>query len=578
MKKLKLSLIAFTKFSLLCLAFFVLSTPIHAQAMFSDTAIVNMGIKLELGTVDLAATDIKTIGSVNYSGGEPITIASKKLLNDGSLSAKLAYKFVIKKADGTVLSNEELSGVSVFLNFGEKAKEVSANVTALKTNSFTFVKDANNKDIIIDPDETEGIPVAVNYKSNAPTKAEKLTVEVTFRLIQSNATDANAKLFSNEKEVSNTLMLVPKVVEEESYWPEESTFKKSNQGKMTYSLVKMKMLYSESYDTLNSRVKQIKNLNKAVLYIEFPNNVPVAKLVKKADGTEEIKPAFVFDGLSTNNDAIVIESKEINKEKNGIIITFKLNDSYDSTTKPRANNYALNLGIRIRRNGESGDYDGIYETIPDFAKQLVLSSDIPVGTDGGNFEHRIIPLSTVKKSIVIKQLNGTSHWVNKNEFHDVLLTEEIIELEVKGEDSKLMNYSLISKNEFSLRLDPGENSNEATLNVKITGDTKNTLVISRKLELQNYLMEIKSAKISSTTEDMQQTNSEEKIEESSSMIDNTLSNDQFIEEPINGDDQEKVKEVIDSSSAESSAGVKEENTVPIESSNQSIPEEKISDE
>lgn len=275
-------------------------------------------------------------------------------------------------------------------------------------------------------------------------------------------------------------------------------------------------------------------------------------------------------------------------------MTFSLLDSYDSSDPNKVQeyknklNYQLHQQFGLEKYTFNGYDDGYYDTYAEigidndnYASRLVLSSDIPNETDAWNYEQKIIPLSAAEKTITIKQLNKNSNWVYKSEFKDVRFTEETLEFEVKEKDSKLVDYSLISKNAFSLKLNPGGNSNEATLNVIITGDTKNTLIISRKLELQNYLVKIKSAKISSTTEETkQQTNSEEKIKEPSSMIDSTVPNGQVIEEPIDGDDQEEVEEVeevVDSSSADSDAEIKEE-TVPIENSDQSTSEEKISDE
>ena len=585
MKKLKIIFKMLTKIGLLYFVFFILSPSLKVQAVFSDTANINMGIELKMGTVSLGQKNNNLVESVNYSGGDPVQIASSTLVNDGSLTGKLAYKIDIKKENNLAMTDEELKDVTVNIDFG-----TFVTTTGLNANNFAFVENSSGKEVVMEPDSKGEIPIKLSYKSTAPAKNEKITVKVTFRLIQSNATDANAKLFSDEKIIENTLTLVPKVLEPESYWPDESTFVESDNGNFKYSLEKMKMLYSETYDTLGSKERQIKNLNKAILYIQIPGNDQLIQSIIKEDGTEEIIPTYIFTQLTTGNEAIEVESRELNEEHHGMVITFKLNDNYSynpNNPNPHANAYVLSMNITIQKYsmyspGQYGQYDHSYTSIPFFATQLVLSSDIPSEIDEWNFEYKVIPLSATKKSIIIKQLNGTSHWVNKKEFDDVLLTDEIIEFEVKvkekEKDSKLVDHSLISKNEFSLKLNPGGNSNEATLNVKITGDTKNTLVISRKLELQNYLMKMKSTKIPSTTKEVeQQTNSEEKIEESSSMIDSTLPNDQVIEEPIDGEDQEEVEEVIDSSSSDSDAELKEE-TVPIENSDQSTSEEKISDE
>lgn len=592
MKKLKSSLNVLTKISLLCFAFFVLFPSLQAQAVFSDTDSINAGIKLELGTVSLDEKSVKPIPPLGYSGEDSVEIASSTLVNDGSLTGKLAYKIDVTDGD-RVLTANELKNTMISIELGTEEKKVEATAAYLNTNSFAFIKNTSGRDIVIEPNSVGKVPITVSYNSSTPTKNKKITVKVTFRLIQSNAADANANLFSDEVTMENVVSLVPKVVEEENYWPDKSTFtNKTSNNKVTYSLEKMEMVFSEVYNPKIYPIKEIKNLNKAILYIQLP----FEEELKTTDhNTGELIDTFKFYSSTPNATGKVnVESVELDEKKHGYKVTFSLFDYYDSSNPNKIQEYTNKLNYQLHQqfliqkyipnNNNNGGYYDTYAEIginnDNYASRLVLSSDIPNETDAWNYEQKIIPLSAAEKTIIIKQLNKNSNWVYKSEFKDVRFTEETFEFEVKEKekDSKLVDHSLISKNEFSLKLNPGGNSNEATLNVKITGDTKNTLVISRKLELQNYLMKMKSTKIPSTTKEVeQQTNSEEKIEESSSMIDSTLPNDQVIEEPIDGEDQEEVEEVIDSSSSDSDAELKEE-TVPIENSDQSTSEEKISDE
>lgn len=592
MKKLKASLNVFTKISLLCFAFFVLFPSLQAQAVFSDTDNINMGIKLELGTVSLDEKNVKTIPPLDYSGEDSVEIASSTLVNDGSLTGKLAYKIDVTEGD-RVLTADELKNTMISIEFKTEEIKVEATTANLNTNSFAFIKNVSGKDIVIEPNYVGEVPVTVSYKSSTPTKEEKITVKVTFRLIQSNAVNANANLFSDEVTMENVISLVPKVIEEKSYWPDKSTFI-NVEGKLSYSLEKMNMVFSEVYDTSNSNIKNIRNLNEAVLYIQLPKDEPL-KTKEKRTG-KEIDSFKVISMVADDNGKINVEKIEIDEINHGIKITFKLEDSYDSSDPNKAreyiNKYRYPINIRFQLGKYTFDggnygsytyYSGVYYQQNIFASRLVLSSDIPSELKEANFEKRKIYLSEMEKTITIKQIKSlSSDSVKNDEFKDVQLTKGAVSLEVEGgatgQISSLLTQNNTLNNEFSLKLNQGGNSNEATLNVKITGDTKNTLVISRKLELQNYLMKIKSTKIPSTTKEVeQQINSEEKIEESNSMIDITVPNDKVIEEPIDGDDQEEVEEVVDSSSADSDAEIKEE-TVPIENSDQSTSEEKISDE
>lgn len=587
MKKLKINLIIFFKIISLFLAFFIFSPSLQAKASFSDTDNINMGITLELGTISLATEDTNIIDPVCFTEGGPVLIASSKLVNDGSLSGKLSYKIDVTEGD-RVLTADELKNTMISIEFGTEEKKVEATATYLNTNSFAFIKNTSGSDIVIEPNYVGKVPVTVSYNSSTPTKNKKITVKVTFRLIQSNAADANANLFSDEVTMENVVSLVPKVVEEENYWPDESKFINSTSGGYSYSLEKMKMVFSETYETLNSEDKEIKNLNKAVLYIKFRD--PVTTIVKENGKDKEIN-TFNFPTVTTSPTVIKVTEKEIDKVNNGVKMTFELIDNYNSTDSKALSQYvgkdqySLTLDIDINKYKDSSNFYDYYShisigDIKYFATRLVLSTDAEILNSSAHYSQSPIKLTTDdKKEISFKKFYRANQATEgPGVFEDFQLTNEDVKLEVIEKTAGQVSYSLISKNIFSLGLEPNETFDGATLNVNITGDTKNTLVISRELELQNYLMKIKSTKIPSTTKEVeQQINSEEKIEESNSMIDSTVPNDKVIEEPIDGDDQEEVEEVVDSSSADSDAEIKEE-TVPIENSDQSTSEEKISDE
>lgn len=600
MKRLKLSLIALINISLLCLVFFVLFPSIHVQAMFNDKANLNMGIKLELGTVSLAAENTNIINPVNFTEGDPILIVSSNLINDGSLSGKLAYKIDVAKKNGSSLSAEELKKTSIIINFGTLAKEVTATAASLNTN-FTFMKDANNKEVIINPDKTAVVPVTVKYEHNAPTEEEELTIKVTFRLIQSNAVDANAGMFSDEESLTNTVTLIPKVIEEESYWPDENTFVKSANGGYSYSLEKMKMVFSETQESINTENRQIKNLNKAILYIQLPDE-PLKKTVVKNDGTTETKDTFIITYLkptlmsanySTGNESLIEESREINEEHNGIVITFNLKDEYpyssvdpnQSLNYSRKSSYALQLNISIDKYNDYGyyqyyDISSSYDRF--FASRLVLSSDIPDKTT--DYFQLPIELTTKERLLSFKRLQIESNlYASMDDFKDVTLTNEEVDFKVTGESYEKVSYLLNNGGPFPIWLNSGHQFNGATLNVEITGDAKNRLIISRNLILQkNFgLKENKSISASIENQESEQQVNVKKSEEPTQKIDSMVQDEQILEAPVKEVAEEKpineIDEVIDSPIEEI---VESDDTVtePIEETEQIIPKEKISDE
>ncbi|MBC9825872.1 hypothetical protein [Carnobacterium inhibens] len=596
MKKLKIIFKMLTKIGLLYFVFFILSPSLKVQAVFSDTANINMGIELKMGTVSLGQKNNNLVESVNYSGGDPVQIASSTLVNDGSLTGKLAYKIDIKKENNLAMTDEELKDVTVNIDFG-----TFVTTTGLNANNFVFVENSSGKEVVMEPDSKGEIPIKLSYKSTAPTKNEKITVKVTFRLIQSNATDANAKLFSDEKIIENTLTLVPKVLEPESYWPEEDTFI-PNYG-FSYSLEKMKMLFSEVYDVKNSNDKEIRNLNKAVLYIQFPENELVTTTVKENGIDKEIN-TFNFSNISITNSAIKIVGKEIDKANNGMKITFELIDKYNSTSSNALSEYAnkdkyyLDLQANINKydvtkNDYSVYYNHINIQVPFFATRLVLSSDVaPLDAPYTLYAQLPIKLTQNKKIISLKEFNvfqtNNPASAESRNFNDIQLNEETIEIEINGGDSGQISSWLNTKTSFFLWLNTSNAVSDAILNVKITGDTGNTLVISRKLEnsLQSQTTSMNPMKIPLIEEETeeqtnQKTDTEKNIEEPTSTIDSTVPNESTTKVPIEIVPQEDVndvdEEVVDSSSADGDAEIKEE-TVPIENSDQSTSEEKISDE
>lgn len=593
MKKLKSNLIGLTKINLIFFVFFVLFPSIKVQAMFNDTASINMGVKLELGTVSLAAMDTNIVNAASFTKGDSVLIASSKVVNDGSLTGKLAYKIDVTEGD-RVLTADELKNTVITIDFESAANKVEATATSLNTNSFTFVENTSGSDVVIEPDSVGKVPVTVSYKSSTPTKEEKLKIEVTFRLIQSNAANANSEMFSDQESLMNTVTLVPEVVEEESYWPSQSTFVKAVHGNYTYSLEKMKMLFSETNDVTDPNKKYIKNLNKAILYIQFPDK---ERVTKQIEGKQVLK----ISQISTDNAAIKYESMELNEEHNGMIITFKLEDSYPyNPTNPNASTayankdrYELSLNIEIQKygmynKGEYGYYDNSHTYDQFFATRLVLSSDLVVPINGLYTKYTQLPIKLTKDNVILsfKKFNTTNpESADPKNFKDVQLTKEGVDLEVKGgQISSLLN----SDKTFSLWLNSNKALDDATLNVKITGDTGNTLVISRKL-VNGITSQSKSMKsmnmplIEEETEeqDNQQTDTEINIEEPATTIDSTVLNEPTTEVPIEDALQEEIEddgkeEVSDSSSVENIPEIKEE-TIPIENSNQTTPEE-ISDE
>ena len=602
MKKLKINLIIFFKIISLFLAFFIFSPSLQAKASFSDTDNINMGITLELGSISLATEDTNIIDPVCFTEGGPVLIASSKLVNDGSLSGKLAYKIDVTEGN-RVLTADELKNTMISIEFGTEEIKVEATAANLNTNSFAFIKNASVSDIVIEPNSVGKVPVTVSYKSSTPTKEEKIEVKVTFKLIQSNAKDANVQLFSDEEVVSNKVLLVPKVIEPESYWPEEQTFIQKNG--FSYSLKNMKMLFSETNETFDKNKRQIKNLNKAVLYIQLPKDVPLTETVKKDDGTTVTKDTFIITKLlttlkteneyNTGNQALVEESRVLDKVHHGIIITFRLQDEYSynssnpSDSLKYANNdrYSLNIDIEIQKysmykQGEYGYYSNFSDYLQFFATRMVLSSDTEVPISGVDYIQAPIKLTNEKRMLTFKNFYTTSpQYVKPDYFKDVKFTNEIIELEVVGVNKEQVSYSQASINDFSLWLNSNKAFNGAILNVKITGDSGNTLVISRKLiaSTEYRLMENKFFSAPRGNQEFEQQVDVEISEESTQPKDGTSPDEQISEVP---DEEVTEEEAIEESVIDPPIEevVEPDDTVPepLEGTNQIASEEKISDE
>ncbi|WP_407370928.1 hypothetical protein [Carnobacterium sp.] len=575
MRKLTKDLNGLVKISLLCFAFFLLSPSIHVKAMFSDTANQNLGIQLELGTISLDALETKIVESVKFTEGNPVKMASSTLVNKGSLSAKLAYQIDVTKEDGSILPIEELKNTVISIDLGNVANKVDATASTLNSHSFTFVKNSSGSDVVIEPNSVGKVPVNISYKSSVPAKEEKLKIIVTFRLIQSNASNADINMFSDEITLENNVLLVPKVIEEESYWPNKSTFVKAGHERYSYSLEKMKMLFSETTNITNSNKKYIKNLNKAMLYIQLPENEPLTKEITKKDGTKEIKQIFNISQLSTGNDAIKVESIELNKEHHGIIITFKLEEDYSynsanpdaSLTYANKDRYELSLNIEVQKYGmyeaeKYGYYDNSHTYDQFFATRLVLNTDIPDAPK--NYAQMSIKLTENEQILSFKRLNyNSAPYVRPEDFKEVQLKNEKVNVEITGNNGKIVSSKVNSNKTFSLWLNSNKKLDETTLNVKITGDTGNTLVISRKLEMQNNakIMGISSlieeplkeeTKVQNSTEESQEMLTT-KVESSATIVEEPVK--EVIEEPVN--ESQEADEVVDPSSIETTIELNE---------------------
>ncbi|AEB30254.1 hypothetical protein CAR_c15960 [Carnobacterium sp. 17-4] len=575
MRKIKKDLIGLVKISLFCFAFFMLSPSIPVKAMFSDTVNQTLGIQLEFGTINLDPKETKIVDSVKFTEGESVKIATSILVNKGSLSAKLAYKIDVTKEDESILTTDELKNMVISIDLGSTVNNVEATGTNLNSDSYTFVKNTSGSDVVIDPDSVGKVPVSISYKSSIPTKEEKVKIRVTFRLIQSNALDANDNLFSDTLTIENIVSLIPEVVEKESYWPAERTFINAVHGNYTYSLENMKMLFSETYETINSETKKIKNLNKAMLYIQLPESEPLTKIITKNNGTKETKEMFIVSKLTTNEAAIKVESIELNEEHHGIIITFKLEDEYvynpsnpdTSLAQSNKDRYAISLNIEIQKYGMYGSneyhyYDNSHNYDHFFATRLVLNTDIPDAPK--NYAQLSINLTDNERVLSIKHLYyNSAPYVRPEDFKEVQLKNEIVNVEITGKNGKLVSSKVNTDKTFSLWLNSSEKMDEATLHVKITGDTGNTLVISRKLEVQKDTSMLRKSSLNEErlVEDVITQSSIEESEEGSAteVESSTLTVEEtakeVVEEPVN--ESQEVDEADDLSSSETIIEVKE---------------------
>lgn len=565
------------KMSLLCFAFFLLSPSIPVKAMFSDTVNQTLGIQLEFGNISLDPLETKIVDAVKFTEGEPVKIASSTLVNKGSLSAKLAYKIDVTKEDGSIVTTDELKNMVITIDFGSVANKVDANASSLNSHSFIFLKNTSNSDVIIEPNSVGKVPVCISYKSSVPVRKEKLKIMVTFRLIQSNTLDANDNLFSDTLTIENVVSLVPEVVEKESYWPDQRTFINAVHGNYTYSLENMKMFFSETYETINSETRKIKNLNKAMLYIQLPESEPLTKIITKNNGTKEIKEMFTVSKLTTDEAAIKVESIELNEYHHGIIITFKLEDEYiynpsnpnSSLAQSNKDRYAISLNIEIQKYGMYGSneyhyYDNSHSYNHFFATRLVLNTDIPDAPK--NYAQMSVNLTDKERILSIKHLYyNSAPYVRPEDFKEVQLMNEKVEVEITGNKGKLVSSKANKDKTFSLWLNSNKKFDEATLNVKITGNTGNTLVISRKIEMQkdtsmlrkSFLNEeqlVEDAVIQSNTEESEEDFAAE-VESSTTIVEEPTK--EVIEEPVIESESQEVDEVVDPSSSETTIEINE---------------------
>lgn len=97
--------------------FSFLLVPVHiTHAQFSDSAALDAGIKITLGSIDLEANNTASIEDITLGNGISEIELKDTVRNLGTLTGKLAYKLNVKTADGTNINSSLLKSLQITMN------------------------------------------------------------------------------------------------------------------------------------------------------------------------------------------------------------------------------------------------------------------------------------------------------------------------------------------------------------------------------------------------------------------------------------------------------------------------------
>lgn len=422
-----------------CIIFIVFTlAPIHiTHAEFSDSVSKTIGIKLELGSIDLAIKENTYSRTVTLDKGQSKVQLEETLQNKGSLNGQVAYKITLKDSiSGNIILQED----------------------------YTMLTDTSNNVVTLKPDESKDVSIDVNI-ALTQDQTKNTQVQIDFLLFQSNGS-IEKPLFSDHVTTIYRLdinnngeeTIPPEENAPNDYWPTTGWIDHGNirYNKEDYSPV---MYFSEVKNS-----QEIKNLNDVIFYID----------IKDEKGIE------LTDLSIRSPEDMLIKVEHVNDNKQHLKVTISINKTQFKRTILSVPIYDYSIASYTKNTFELSEEDA-----PLTLKRMLLSTD-----EAGvrTFNVRPINLFAEERDIYLAQTEqDNTSYLNTPLTKISFNKSPEISIEVSGDNKELVETKKIQAEENSFTLKPKGKAETKKAGMKLSVFLKGTsgeiLEVKRNIQL-----------------------------------------------------------------------------------------------
>ena len=427
------------KYFIFCIVFIIFTlAPIHiTHAEFSDSVSQTVGIKLELGSIDLTMKENTHSRTVRLDKGQSKVQLEETLQNNGSLTGQLAYKITFKDT-------------------------ISGNI--IMQQDYTMLTDNLANALTLEPNESKNVSIDVNI-ALTQDQINNTQVQIDFLLFQSNGTIENPMFSDNVTTIyyldinnNGEEIIPPEENDPKDYWPTIGWIDHGNvrYNKENYSPV---MYFSEIKNS-----QQIKNLNDIIFYID----------IKDKNGIE------LTDLTIRSPEDMIIKVEHINDNKQHLKVTISIDKNKFNRNILSVPVYDYSIAFNNGNNFELSEEDE-----PITLKRILLSTD-EAGTR--TFNVRPINLFAEERDIYLAQTeqDNTSYLTTPLTKIPVVKSSEIA-IEVSGDNKELVEAKKIQTEANSFTLKPKSQTEKKKtameLRAFLEGTSGETLEVKRGIQL-----------------------------------------------------------------------------------------------
>lgn len=439
--------------TLFLLLFFL---PLPVTAEFNSDSHANIGIQLKLGNLALSPEKDSIISGIEYSGTKASPLSTSSLKNKGTLVGKVAYKIILKdRATGKPLADTNNIQISLQSNYNDKTGwSNNQDNTLTNKDEYSFFKDNNGNDVILEPKNKNQLPFKMEMKSSIePEKTMNLEVTVKILLVQADATRALETNFYDTVTFKHYVKWTKEKEEKPEIeipdnWPgEDGNWKVHDHVRYNDSQFKKHMYFSEVELSDAGKIEEIRNLNDNILYLELPEGE------LKEDNSFRIS---VTGGLTI--------TPEVMKDRRSIKLTFSFDKDAEEGTNllQESNYYTVSFNYGENRD-KSVNFE--YNLLPLLNKRLLVSTD-KVNTDSYSLE-------SIETTLQPKRINFSTIEDLVNESISSPSTNKLNDVSDEFSFTKLT--TMITKNKDYFTLSSYQKANEVDKKGSFTIATKNTV-------------------------------------------------------------------------------------------------------